>query len=130
MMDFGITFSPLVPWVLVAALGAVSVLAVGFAVFKGLRGWVLRGLAAAFLILALAGPTINQEERDGLSNVVFVVIDESESQRISDRHDQVNTALTAIKARFSGDADFELREVRVENDLGMRDSGSMVLTAL
>lgn len=129
-MGNAITFAPLIPWQLITVLGAICILGVALALFKGLHGWWLRALAGVCLMLALAGPMINQEERDGLTNVIFVVVDDSESQRISDRSNQVETALGAIKTQFNGDAKFELREIRIENNLDTRDSGSQVFTAL
>jgi hypothetical protein len=129
MMD-SITFSPLVPWPLILTFAVICAFGVALALYKGLLGWWLRALAGVCVLLALAGPMINQEDREGLSNVVFVVVDDSESQRISDRSDQIETALNAIKERFDDDALFDLREVRVENDQDTRDSGSLILGAL
>lgn len=130
MIDSSITFSPLVSWVLIWVFAVVCALSVWLAFYRGLYGWWLRALAGVCVLLALAGPMINQEEREGLSNVVFVVVDDSESQRISDRGGQIDAALKAIQSRFSGDATFDLREVRFENDADARDSGSLVMSAL
>ena len=130
MMGRMITFSPLMPWALIAGFAIVCAFGVGVALYKGLSGWWLRALAGVCILLVLAGPMINQEDREGLSNIVFIVVDDSESQRISDRPDQIAVALAAIQDRFSDDTEFELRELRIQNDPDARDSGSLVLSAL
>jgi hypothetical protein len=100
------------------------------ALLRGLSGWWIRGLAVLFLLLAMLNPNINQQERDGLSNIVFVAVDNSQSMKLADRPAQIETALDTIKARFDGDAKFELRRVVITNDLSERDSGTMAMTAL
>jgi len=130
MMDQIYTVAPLVPWtaiIVLAVLGTIGILA---ALMKGLRGWWLRALALLCLLLALASPMIKQEEREGLSNIVFLVTDQSESQSVSDRAEQIQTALESIKSEIANQESFEFREVVIENDLTERDSGSLVLTAL
>tara|TARA_R110002124_G_scaffold12005_39_gene57167 strand:- start:3734 stop:5812 length:2079 start_codon:yes stop_codon:yes gene_type:complete len=130
MIDWAVTFAPVIPWWIIGTLGVVCVFGIGLALFKGLGGWWLRALAGISLLLALANPMISQQERNALSNIVFVVLDNSESMGISDRPAQITTALNGIKSRFADDAKFEIREVSVTNDLDVRDSGSMVMTAL
>jgi hypothetical protein len=41
----------------------------------GLPGWALRAIALGLLVLALAGPQLQREEREGLKNVAFLVVD-------------------------------------------------------
>jgi hypothetical protein len=129
-MGFEIRFAPLISWEMIIALSVVASVLILFALFRGLRAWLLRGLALACLLGALAGPMINQDERAGLSNVVFIVLDKSESQSVSDRAEQIETAVNAIKDDLSDRSNFEVREVLIENDLTERDSGSLVLSAL
>lgn len=129
-MGVDIVFSPLVPWNAIMLLAIVSVALILFGLYKGLRAWALRGAALGCLLGALTGPMINQDERDALSNIVFVVNDQSESQKVSDRSAQIETALNSIRSEIQGKQGFELREVLVENDLTERDGGSLVMSAL
>ncbi len=129
-MDYSISLSPLLPLEVLFGAGVFCLALLIFAAWKGLRGWVLRGLSLSILLVALAGPQLNEEERDGLSNIVFIIEDKTASQSLSDRADQVALALENIRSEIGGMRNFEIRELQVENDLTERDSGSLVLSAL
>jgi hypothetical protein len=81
----GIIFAPLLFWAVIWGLAAVAALLVVFALSRGLAGWALRGLAAGVLVLALAGPSLQQEDRKPLPDIVLLVVDESASQGLGDR---------------------------------------------
>ncbi len=54
----GIVFAPRLDWPILWALMGVCALMIGLALWRGLRGWWLRGLAALALIAALANPSL------------------------------------------------------------------------
>ena len=58
-----VVFDPLLPLPLIAALAALAPSALALALWRGLTGWWLRGLAALVLLVALAGPSLRQEDR-------------------------------------------------------------------
>jgi hypothetical protein len=129
-MELSLEFAPIIPLPFLAALAVLAALSVGFALLRRLPGWWLRAAAAVILLLALAEPVLKQEETDPLGDIVFVVLDKSESQMVADRPDQMARAQAAIEARIGALANFDLRLVEVTNDISDRDSGSMVMTAL
>ncbi len=129
-MELSLEFAPIIPLPVLAGLAVVAGVAVGFALLRRLPGWWLRAAAAAVLLLALAEPVLKQEETDPLSDIVFAVLDKSESQMVADRPDQMARAQAAIEARIGALENFDLRVVEVTNDISDRDSGSMVMTAL
>ncbi len=129
-MELSLEFAPIIPLPVLAGLAVVAAVAVGFALLRRLPGWWLRAAAAAVLLLALAEPVLKQEETDPLSDIVFVVLDKSESQMVADRPDQMARAQAAIEARIGALENFDLHVVEVTNDISDRDSGSMVVTAL
>ncbi|SMY06193.1 hypothetical protein [Flavimaricola marinus] len=123
-----VILDPLVPWaVLWAACGLVSGF-VAFALWRGLRGWWLRGLAAVVLLLAVANPSLQSEDREPLSDIVIAVVDESASQRIAGRSEQTNAALAELTAEVESRGATELRVVRLSDADG--DSGTLLMTAL
>ncbi len=129
-MELSLEFAPIIPLPFLAALAVLAALSVGFALLRRLPGWWLRAAAAVILLLALAEPVLKQEETDPLGDIVFVVLDKSESQMVADRPDQMARAQAAIEARIGALENFDLRVVEVTNDISDRDSGSMVMTAL
>ena len=114
-MDWSISFDPLVPqWVLIST----GVIAVVVAVLLGiinLRGWVLRALAMALLVLALANPAVEREDREPLSSVVALVVDRSQSQRLADREETTSAAAEEIQSRITELEGFDLRLLEARN---------------
>ena len=129
-MDYSITFAPLIPIIGLVVLTTIFAIAILFGALKRMKGFAWRTIAGAVLLLALFGPQINQEERSSLSNIVFIVSDNSESQKVSDRPAQIAKGLNALRSKLGSLANFETREVIVENNANEGDSGSLVLGAL
>ena len=107
-----ILFDPLLAWPVIYVLGAALALITAIAIWRGLKGWPLRLLAGAVLVTALANPALQQEEREALSDIVLLVIDESASQRISDRPDQIAQAIETLE-REVANLGMDLRQTRV-----------------
>ena len=126
-MTGSILFDPLLSWPLIWGLAGAVLALLALQVWRGLPGWWLRGLAGLALLVALANPALQNEEREPLSDIVLLVIDESASQRISDRPDQSEEAIASIR-REVADLGMELREARVA-DAG-DNQGTLAMAAL
>ena len=127
-MTQSLILDPLVPlplfWVaLVVALGFVVL-----ALWRGLSGWGLRALALATVLAALANPSLQEEDRSPQSDIVIAVVDDSASQRLSDRAAQAEAALAALEAEVAARDNTELRVVRLGD--GADNAGTLAMTAL
>lgn len=127
-MSRTVIFDPLVPLPLIWALAAVAVVLLAFAIWRGLRGWPLRGLAMLALGLALVNPSLQEENRKPLSDIILAVVDDSASQRLSDRPAQTEAALGSLSAAVAALENTELRVIRFAD--GAKDAGSLAMTAL
>ncbi len=123
-----IILDPLVPWVVLVIAGAIALVLVGLALWRGLPGWWLRGLAAVALLAALANPALQSEERDPLSDIALVVVDDTASNRLGVRAEQTAEALAHLEARIGALDNTELRVVRVPD--GPRNEGTRLRTVL
>lgn len=121
-------FAPLVPLGLIVVLGTLAVALVAFAAWQNLSGWWLRALAVVALLLAAANPSLQQEDRTPLTDIVIAVIDETASQRISDRPVQTAAGLQHLRDEIAGRPNTELREVVLGDSDG--NAGSLAMTAL
>ena len=121
-------FDPLVPWAVLAVLAALALAGVFLALWRGLSGWALRALAAVVILAALSGPVLQQEDRQPLSDIVLLLEDESASQQLSDRPDQMTAALEQVTTALAGRENTELRRVTVPDGEG--DAGTQMMTAL
>ncbi|WP_417256944.1 hypothetical protein [Celeribacter halophilus] len=123
-----IVLSPLVPLpVLIGLAGLVTALVI-FAAWRGLSGWALRAMAALGIVAALAGPSLKEETREPLSDIVFLVIDESASQDLADRPAQIMQARAALESRISALPNVELREITLAD--APDNQGTLLMTAL
>lgn len=123
-----IIFDPLLPWASLYAGLVLAALFVGIAVWRGLSGWWLRGFAFATLLLAIANPSLQIEDREALSDIVILVVDESASQRIDIRPEQTAEAIARVEAEVGRLPNTELRIARVSDADGNR--GTLLMEAL
>ncbi len=110
-MNWSIDFSPILPWPVIWAAAAVAVLLVGLLIWRRSRGTALRAAALAALILALANPTLRQEERENLGNIAIVVMDESLSNTLAGRPEQARAIREDLEAKLGRIPGLEVRWV-------------------
>jgi hypothetical protein len=121
-------FDPLLPWPVLVALLLVTLIGTGLALRRGLSGWGLRGLAGLVIMLALAGPVLHREDREVLSDIVILVVDQSASQKLDQRANQTETAAKNLEAKINALGNMEMRRVDLPDGPG--DSGTLAMTAL
>ncbi len=107
-----IGFAPLFPWAVLIALAVPLALVLAISFWRRAGGAVWRLMVGALLLLALANPSLINEQRDTLPDIALLVVDESASNRIGDRAAQREEAVQRIKERLKDDKELELREVR------------------
>ena len=119
-MNFGISFAPLVPSAVLWAAAAVVFVIALLLLFARSRGALMRSIALALFLLALANPSITREDRDPLTSVAVVVIDKSPSQEFGDRTDQTEAARAQLAERLGRIPNLEVR-VRRSRPVRRRD---------
>jgi hypothetical protein len=129
-LGFGIAFAPLVPATLLWAAGAVALVIAALLIVSRSRGAVIRALALALLVLALANPSFTREDRDPIPSIAAIIIDKSPSQNFGERAKQTQDARVALAERLAripglevrtaeaGEADGETDGTRLFNALG------------
>ena len=108
-----VRWAPLLPWWVVAVVGALCLLALALAVLRRARGVAWRALAFALLIAWLGGPRLVREARDVLPDIGLLVLDDSGSMALGDRaklRDQARDSLLAQAAHLPG---LEMRTVTI-----------------
>lgn len=128
-----ITYAPLIGWEILAALAVVNVLLLAIAAWLGLRGWFVRGLVAALLLGALLNPSYKQEDRNPLADIVFVVVDETSSQTLPARAEQMHESVSDILAQLDRNTDDPLEVVTVsvrDTPQSSDERGTLLLSAL
>jgi|TARA_B110000908_G_scaffold151795_1_gene186869 hypothetical protein len=123
-----IIFDPLVSVTVLAVLGAVVSMGVILALIRGLRGWALRGCAGLVVLLALSGPSYQQEDRSPLSDIVLMIQDKTASQNLANRPAKSSVSADLLAAQISARENTELRRIDVNDGDG--DAGTQLLSAL
>jgi hypothetical protein len=127
MTNLALSFAPLIPLALLIVLGAVAIVLVLIGALTRARGTLPRAAALAFLLLALAGPSLDKETRSPLSDVVAIVVDRSASQQTPARIAATNEALAALKQRLAGPS-LDLRII--EANSSPEEDGTRLFTPL
>jgi hypothetical protein len=128
-LNFGISFSPLVPTYIVWAAVVVAVVIALLLVLTRSRGAVARSIALALFVLALANPSLTREDRDPLTSVAAVVVDKSPSQEFGDRTAQTEAIRARLAERLGRLPGMEVRFVEAGQADGETD-GTRLFTAL
>jgi hypothetical protein len=129
-MSWSIDFSPMLPEPLFWAATVLSAVLVGLLVLRRSRGAALRALALAALILALANPTLRQEEREHLGNIAIVLMDESMSQMLATRPEQARAIRSDLEAKLARIPGLEVRWVSAARPGQERSSGTNLFEEL
>jgi hypothetical protein len=93
------------------------------------RGAVVRALAMAMMVLALANPSFTREDREPIPSVAAVIIDKSPSQDFADRNAQTEAARATIVERLKRIPGLEVRVAEAGAADGETD-GTKLFSAL
>lgn len=127
-MTAQIVFDPLLPLWLIAALAGLVLCGLILGFWRGLSGAAFRAVAALVVLAALAGPVYQQEDREPLSDIVLMVVDQSASNRLGDRAGATARAAEAMTTRIEARDNTELRRIDVPD--GADNTGTRLMTAL
>src|SRR5512137_1409235 len=129
MTDLNITFAPLLPLPLLAALALIALVVLVLGAALGQRATILRAFGLTLALAALTDPSLVREKRDPQKTVVAVVIDKSESQNFGARPAQTEEARKALENALAKFGDVETRFVAASNDASGND-GTKLFGAL
>ena len=123
-----LVWQPVLPLAVLAALAALALAAFGAGLWFGLRGIWWRAAALGVLLAALGGPSLRQETREPMKDIVLVVTDRSASQSLADRPGQTAAAEAAVDAALAALPGTEVRHATLGD--APDDEGTLALTAL
>src|SRR5690349_5145605 len=128
-MNLGVSFAPLVPGYAVWTAFAVAALLAATLLFTRSRGALVRAIAMALMVLALANPSFTREDREPTPSVAAVIVDKSPSQEFGDRTTQTEAARKAIVHRLHRIPGLEVRVAEAGQADGETD-GTRLFSAL
>ncbi len=117
-MNYTLDFAPLVASPLLWLLGALCIVVGLLSIWRRPGVGSLRAIVLGLLFVTLMNPQLKSEQRDPLSNIALIVVDSSDSQKITDRSRQtllLEKQLTK-KLKSLGNLDVRVIESRNEGD--------------
>ncbi len=128
-MNLGVAFAPLVPeYVVWTAFGVAVIISILLLAVRS-RGALVRAIAMAMMVLALANPSFTREDRDPIPSVAAVIVDKSPSQGFGDRNAQTEQARAALVERLQHIPGLEVRVAEAGAADGETD-GTRLFSAL
>lgn len=118
MMAGRIAFDPQLPWMWLAVVAAGATLFWLGYVLRGGKAPVSRALGLALILVGIAQPMYVQERREPASDIVAIVVDQSESLALADRRDAARAAGERLANQLANEEglDVRVREVRGGGD--------------
>jgi hypothetical protein len=128
-LNLGVSFAPLAPaYVVWTAFGIAALLAATL-LFVRSRGALLRAIAKALKVLALANPSLTREDREPIPSVAAVIVDRSPSQDFGDRAQQTEAVRKTLVERLQRISGLEVRVAEAGEADGETD-GTRLFAAL
>ena len=110
-MNWSVEFFPFFSPELLAACAVLCVAAIALSALRNSRGVGLRALSLACLLLALANPSLKNEDRKSLSNIAVVVADASSSMQLAGRNERARQIEAELKDKLAKIPNLDVRWV-------------------
>lgn len=124
------TFAPALPFPLLIGI-AVAIAALIAALFWfNLRGRFLRSAAGILLLVALTNPVFHQDETQKLTDIALIVVDHTDSQKITNRIAQTDKAAADLRKAIEQQGNMEVRTATVTTNLDDVSGGTKAFAAL
>ena len=128
-MNYSISFAPHIAWEVLWLLAAVAGGVFVYALVSRAAGAWARAFAFAVALLALANPLIVRETREGLPDIVALIVDHSPSMDIRHRRQDADAAAERIRKILAADKSLEVRRVEVTSHKS-EDAGTQLFGTL
>jgi hypothetical protein len=111
-MNWSIEFFPFFSRELLATCAVLCLGVVLLSAWRSRRGLFLRTFSLACFLAALANPNLKNEDRQPLSNIAIVVVDESSSMQLAGRPGRARQIEAELRAQLDKLPNLEIRWVR------------------
>ena len=130
MSNWTIDAAPLLPTLAYGLAVIIAAALGGFLLYQRTRGATLRTLTLGSLLLALANPTLREEERSSLANIALVVMDESTSQTLADRPEQTAAIRRDLEQKLAAVPNLDVRFVSAGKPIDGAPAGTNLFAGL
>ncbi|MGB8276639.1 MAG: hypothetical protein WCF20_01700 [Methylovirgula sp.] len=129
MSELTFSFTPLLPWLLLAVFAALALAVTALGFWQRRSGTLLRAIGLALVLVALLDPALVREDKQPLKDVVAVVVDQSGSQTIGERPIQTEKAKEELVKRLKALGNVDVRVIE-NGRADTEDEGTRLFAAL
>lgn len=128
--SLSIIFDPVIGMVWIAILAALMIGITVFGILRGQRAGLYRLVFIVLLAFALLNPQIIETQREDQPSVAVMLLDDSDSQRVSGRLDSLARVQEMLQAQAKKRDDLEWRIARLSDYQAAGTSGTAMIGAL
>lgn len=129
--SLSVNFDPAFPWPFLGVLAVIAVLVCSIAIWRNARGAWWRVAGVTLILLALANPTLIEEQRAPLDDIALLVVDDSTSQQVAGRTELARSTAAEVEDSLRAMAGLDVRVVHVDSaGAGASDQGTRLMTAV
>jgi hypothetical protein len=115
-MNWSVEFFPFFPREVLAACAALCFASLLLYAWRNRRGAALRALGLTCFLAALANPALKNEDRQPLSNIAVVAVDESSSMQLAGRAERARQVEAELKSQLAKIPNLETRWVHAAGE--------------
>jgi hypothetical protein len=108
---WGLAIAPMLPAWAIAAFAAAALALLALGAWRRARGLWWRAAGLTLLLLILLDPSLVREQREAQKDVAIIVVDDSPSMDIGNRHALAGSALAQLQQQLKADPDLAVRVV-------------------
>ncbi len=127
-MEYALDFAPQFSTPVLGVLGILCVLVALLSLWHRPLPGLARALALGLLFFALLNPQLKREQRDRLANIALVVVDHSDSQKITHRLKTTLALEKQLRKRLAKIDNLEIRTIKSGDDANTQDHGTKLIT--
>lgn len=129
--SLSVSFDPAFPWPFLGVLAVVAVLVCSVGIWRNARGAWWRVAGVTLILLALANPTLIEEQRAPLDDIALLVVDDSTSQQVAGRTELARSTAAEVEDGLRAISGLDVRVVHVDSaGAGASDQGTRLMTAV
>ncbi len=113
-MNWSVEFFPFFSRETLIALGVISIAVIALSAWRNRRGTPLRALSLGCLLVALTNPSLKNEDRQPLSNIAIIAVDESSSMQLAGRAERAREIEDGLKSELAKIPNLEVRWVHAK----------------
>lgn len=120
------SFDPLVPLILLMVIILIFIISTLFALFNKSSGIIYRITVFFLLVIIILQPSLKIEKRKYENDIITIVIDKTDSQKITNRIEQVSNVYRNMLMKLKNFKSLDILEIVIDNNMVTKRYGTPI----